>query len=109
MIDGRTTRRNLLAASGAALALGVLAGCGGGPGQEQDGPVEIFALSGRGRRISNAAKKHNANKRFVSFALADANHAHPGDTSQVVSLMVSRAEFRRLFGLTGLVSDLRHV
>ena len=108
MSDGRTTRRRFLATGGAALAIGVLAGCGGGQGQ-QDGPVEIFALSGRGRRISNAAKKHNANKRFVSFALADANHAHPGDTSQVVSLMVSRAEFRRLFGMTGLVSDLRHV
>ncbi len=107
MTEGRTTRRSFLAMGGAALALGVLVGCGGGQGQAQDGPAQIFALSGKGRRVSNAAKKHNANKRFLTAALANANRAHLGDTSQVVSLMVSQDEFRRLFGFGGVIADLR--
>jgi hypothetical protein len=69
----------------------------------------IFALSGRGRRISNAAKKHNANMRFKNAVIAGLNHAHPGDDSFVVPLTVSGQEFQRLFGRGNLVADLRHV
>jgi hypothetical protein len=68
----------------------------------------IFALSGRGRRVSNAAKKHNANLRFRTAAIADQNHAHPGDDSFVVPLTVNAQEFQRLFGRGNLVADLRH-
>jgi hypothetical protein len=67
----------------------------------------IFALSGRGRRISNAAKKHNANRRYRTAAAAEADHAHPGDDSFVVPLTVSASEFERLFRRGNLVADLR--
>jgi hypothetical protein len=104
---GRITRRGILAAGGV-LALSALAsGCGGGHGG--GGSVEIFALSGRGRRISNAAKIHNANKRFLFAWVADANRAHDGDTSRIVSLVVSQDEVKRLFGPGKLVADLRHL
>src|SRR5688572_13262341 len=100
------TRRGFLAATGMAAAAAVT-GCGGG-GANAD-HATIYALSGRGRRISNAAKIHNANMRFVSPLVALANRAHPGDTSKVVPLDVSGAEFKRLFGMFGMVADLRHV
>src|SRR5262245_40340350 len=116
--DGRRlTRRGLLRAALTATGLAatvVFGGCGGGGGHggsalPASGPVTIFALSGRGRRISKAAKSHNANWRFVSPAAALANRAHPGDTSQVVPLQISAAEFQRLFGTFRAKVDLRHV
>jgi hypothetical protein len=69
--------------------------------------VVVFALSGRGRRISNAAKRHNANKRFRTALAAEANRAHPGDDSFVVRITLGRPEFDRLFGRGNLVADLR--
>ena len=60
-------------------------------------PHIIYRLSCRGRRGSQAAKKHNANLRFVSQEVADRHRAHPGDTSRIVALTVSHAEFTRLF------------
>src|SRR5262245_10872821 len=101
------SRRTFLAAGGAVATL-ALAGCGSGGGGS-DGPVQIFALSGRGRRISNAAKNNNANKRFVFPWVAEMERAHDGDTSFVVPLTISADEFRRLFGGGALVADLRHV
>lgn len=57
----------------------------------------VFRLSGRGRRISNAAKAYNANKRFKTAAVAAANRAHPGDTSKVVMITVSAQVYNQLF------------
>jgi hypothetical protein len=114
--DGRRlTRRGFLRAGLAAtgvVAAVVVTGCGGGGGKDAQpagGPVTIYALSGRGRRISNAAKSHNANMRFVSPEVALASRAHPGDTSHAVPLQVSNAEFTRLFGPFDVKADLRHV
>lgn len=71
-----------------------------------DGQLKtVFRLSGRGRRISNAAKKHNANLRFLSPE--DVVRAHPGDNSRVVSVLVSQAQFDRLFGQGNRLADLR--
>jgi hypothetical protein len=94
---------------GGAIAVLSLTGCGSGGGGGSGEPVTIYALSGRGRRISNAAKLHNANKRFRTMLAAEMGHAHPGDHSFVVPLVVSQAEFRRLFGFAGEVADLRHI
>jgi hypothetical protein len=69
----------------------------------------IFARSGRGRRVSNAAKKHNANLRFRNEILALLNPAHPGDNSKVVRRVVSAAEFARLFPAGRGIADLRHL
>jgi len=80
----------------------------------------VYRLSCRGRRGSKAAKLHNANLRFASMDVADLHRAHPGDTSRIVALTVSHAEYKRLFFRRRLrggirrrvfvpVADLRHL
>jgi hypothetical protein len=112
MADASLSRRTLLAAGGA-VVLGAVVGCGGSGGPVRAGPVKIYRLSLDGRRGSNAGKSHNANMRFVSAFVADANRAHPGDNSKIVPLVVSLAEFERLFGPgpvpSRLMADLRHL
>src|SRR5688572_12830326 len=106
---GVLTRRAFLARTGL-VATGVVVGLAvSGCGGSNPGHVTIYALSGRGRRVSNAAKSHNANMRFTSPFVALANRAHPGDTSQVVPLDVSMVEFERLFRGFATIADLRHV
>jgi hypothetical protein len=83
-------------------------------------PHTIYRLSCRGRRGSQAAKRHNANLRFATIDAAARHRAHPGDTSRVVALTVSQAEYERLFYRWRLrggirrrvvvsVADLRHL
>jgi hypothetical protein len=68
----------------------------------------MYRLSLRGRRGSNAAKKHNANLRFATKAAANAHRAHPGDRSRIVAEPVSVSEYLRLFvRRRSLVADLR--
>jgi hypothetical protein len=104
------TRRTFLTLCGTLAAMAITScqkgGDGGGGGSSDT--TEIFRLSGRGRRISKAAKKHNANKRFATREDAEANRAHPGDNSSVVRLTVSKAEYNRLFA-KGPVADLRKI
>ena len=72
------------------------------------GSVTVYRLSLRGRRGSNAAKIHNANKLFVTPEAADRNRAHPGDNSKIVSVIISESDFNRLFDGGALeVADLR--
>jgi hypothetical protein len=72
--------------------------------------VVIYRLSLRGRRGSNAAKKHNANMRFATESAADHHRAHRGDRSRIVRLTISADEFHRLFPSPSiLVADLRKV
>jgi hypothetical protein len=113
----RSTRRQFLAVTTVFVA-GTLAGCGGGGGggggaggnsnQSKLKTRTVFKLSGRGRRISNAAKKHNANFLFTTQKLADRNRAHKGDKSRIVSLVITEAEFKALFKKKKIV-DLRHI
>jgi hypothetical protein len=68
----------------------------------------IYRLSSRGRRISNAAKAHNANMRFANRVVANTHRAHKGDHSRIVPLTVSIEEYHRLFtSRHSLVADLR--
>jgi hypothetical protein len=69
----------------------------------------IFARSARGRRVSQAAKSHAANLRFRSEILALLSPAHPGDNCKVVRLVVSEAQFRRLFPAGAGIADLRQL
>ena len=109
------TRRQFLAA-GAVLVAGAVAGCAGGGGGGGSGKsaaktnaVTVFRLSGRGRRISRAAKLHNANKLFKTKKLADKNRAHPGDPSRIVAVTISQAAFDRLFRIPrNKIVDRRH-
>jgi hypothetical protein len=90
----------ILAGAGAILLPGCGGGGGGGGGTPQPAtttPTVVFRLSGRGRRVSQAAKKHNANHLFLTAAIAAANRAHAGDRSRVVQVILSGAEFDRLF------------
>lgn len=104
------SRRVFLASAGA-VAAAALTACGGSGGGSGGGPETFvaFKLSGGGRRVSNAAKANNANKLFVSPAVALANLAHPGDSSSVVSFPVSEDRWFQLFGDGQQVVDLRHV
>jgi hypothetical protein len=75
---------------------------------EANAGVMIYRLSLHGRRGSNAAKKHNANKRFATAEAADTHRAHPGDHSRVVPIIIGAAEFDRLFPSPDVtVADLR--
>jgi hypothetical protein len=110
MANGQLSRRQFLAIGGA-LAAGALAGGAAAAlpaPQGAFGAQTVFRLSLRGRRGSRAAKNHNANLLFASAAVADANRAHPGDNSRVVSFTVSADEFDRLFtSRNSEVADLR--
>jgi hypothetical protein len=99
------TRRQLLVAF-AAFAAGALLGFPSHAAPKKR-RRKIYRLSSRGRRASPAVKAYNANLRFRTKRAAKKNRAHPGDTSEVVPLTVSAAEFRRLFGRRGKIADLR--
>ncbi len=86
MSNVRLTRRGFIVATGASMAVG-LVGCGGGSGPPQGvDATKAFLLSGKGRRVSNAAKCHNHNKIFATEAAANEGRAHMGDTSKVVPI-----------------------
>lgn len=102
------TRRDVVRLTGAGLAALMLPGCGGGGGGG-GGPdqTKIWRLSSRGRRTSNAAKIHNANKRFPTAAAALSQRAHPGDGSKVVAIDTSVANWLALFGNGEPCVDIR--
>ncbi len=112
MSDASLTRRGFIAATGAVVA-GSLIGCGSNNGGTTDnvitGPQTAYMLSGRGRRVSNAALYHNNNKVFVSAAAADGGRAHPGDTSKVVPIDLSTKQWTAYFGNGATQVDLRHL
>jgi hypothetical protein len=99
--SGVTRRTFLMAATSAGVA--VLAGCPRTPPTF----VTVFRRSGRGRHVSNAAKKHNANLIYASAAAAAADLAHPGDNSKVVPITISRSRYDLLFGNGQQKIDLR--
>ena len=67
----------------------------------------VFKRSGRGLHVSNAAKKHNANRLYTTRSAASADVPHPGDNSNVVSLTISRDLYNRLFAQVRRIADLR--
>lgn len=105
----RLTRRTFGLATGAAAA-GLLLGCGsGGSGGGMPDPTKIWLLSSQGRRTSNAAKIHNANKRFATPDAADLLRAHPGDNSKIVHIDSAPSTWYQLFGMGNVVVDARHL
>jgi len=58
--------------------------------------------------VSNAAKKHNANRLYATMQSAAQDLAHPGDRSKVVMVTINNAMHRKLFPRGKLVADLRH-
>jgi hypothetical protein len=100
------SRRGFFKASIAVGAAALSTAC---PRPQQMSYAEVFKRSGRGRRISNAAKQHNANRMYKSFEAALFDPAHPGDRSKVVSCFISRDRFDDLFPGNRTVTDLRQV
>jgi len=92
MAKRSVSRRAFLAAAAVAGAV-ALAGCN----PAKPAPVTVYKRSGRGRHVSQAAKKHNANRLYADAATASQDLAHPGDKSRVVSVTISQQEFDRLF------------
>ena len=81
----------------------MLAGCGGGDQFSPFSPAvdttKAWQLSTRKvSGASNAAKSHAGNKRFVSAAAADANRAHAGDHSRIVTIDITPATWDTWFG-----------
>ena len=70
--------------------------------------VVVYRRSGRGRHVSNAAKKHNANRLYLTEQTALQNLAHLGDRSKVVLVTISSAMYAKLFPNGKLTADLRH-
>ena len=110
----RLSRRTFIASSGAASVVALagaaltLPGCGGGSGGGGSSGATEFRLSSRGLSgVSNAAKSHAANKRFVSAQAADLNRAHEGDVSKIVSISISQATWNLWFGGGADMVDLR--
>ncbi|GJM15043.1 MAG: hypothetical protein DHS20C13_03700 [Thermodesulfobacteriota bacterium] len=105
------TRRKFLQLSSAVAATAFIGiSCDGGDGNQSgsDQAVMVYRLSVRGRRGSNASKKHNANHLFLTPEAADQNRAHPGDRSRIVSVVISESRFNQLFnGGAVEVADLR--
>jgi hypothetical protein len=112
---GVFSRRRALAAGGA--FLGGLFGVGslrGALAPVKKKPTRkrlaMYRLSLKGRRGSNAAKKHNASLRFATLRAAHLHRAHPGDNSRIVKVSVGVKEYLRLFvKRRSLVADLRRL
>ena len=110
----RLNRRDFLVATtatGLLAGTGLLTGCGSSSNVEPEAPdmTKMYALSGKGRRVSNAALAHNANKRFATPQAAENGRAHPGDTSKVVPLDTSPATWLAWFGNGAQCVDLRKI
>jgi hypothetical protein len=103
-IAWKLTRRAFL---GFALSLGIvtLVGCDLFP---PDQSMPVYRRSGRGRHVSNAAKKHNANHLYATKEAALQDLAHPGDRSKVVMVTISSDMYAKLFPTGKVSADLRH-
>ncbi|MDX9971602.1 MAG: hypothetical protein RBU21_01290 [FCB group bacterium] len=99
------TRRTFLGVAVSAAALATV-GC---PRPSSGQGVKVYIRSGRGKRVSNAAKSHNHNHLYATRAAALANPAHPGDKSKVVSVVISQARYDRLFAGNRVAVDLREI
>jgi hypothetical protein len=101
------TRRTFLQMSALA-GLTKLVGCSGiSPAASGGGGAIAYRRSGRGRRISKAAKMHNANRLYATAAAARRDQPHAGDKSKVVAVTIPQSKFDQLFGGGQASVDLR--
>ena len=98
----KMTRRTFLSFTASVGLMGFF-GCSLPPGQS----VIVYRRSGRGRHVSKAAKKHNANRLYATEQTALLDLPHPGDRSTVVPLTISSEMYNRLFTFGKQVADLR--
>jgi hypothetical protein len=98
----KMTRRTFL---GLTASVGLMAffGCTLPPSQS----AVVYRRSGRGRHVSNAAKKHNANRLYATMEAAALDMPHAGDRSKIVSVTISYAMYAKLFSGGKSIADLR--
>ena len=100
------TRRKVLRV-GSALVLTQAIGCGLNIQQLGSNNNIAFRRSGRDGHVSNAAKKHNANRIYATWDAANLDLPHPGDKSKVVQITLSSQRHAELFANGNLIADLR--
>lgn len=72
--------------------------------------VIAYKRSGRGLKgLSQAAKKHNANRLYATSEAAMNDLPHPGDKSRVVQIVMNVDTHAQLFANGNSVADLRLV
>jgi hypothetical protein len=69
--------------------------------------IEVYRRTGRNGHLSNAAKKHAANRLYRTRDVASLDLAHPGDRAKVVSVTISSTMFAKLFSGGKLIADFR--
>lgn len=104
-IAWKLTRRAFLRFA-ISLGLVMLVGCDPSPPKPEQA-VPVYRRSSRGRHVSNAAKKHNANHLYATKEAALQDPAHPGDRSKVVMVTISSDMYAKLFPNGKASADLR--
>lgn len=79
----------------------------GGNGNGGAGGMIVFKRSGRNLSVSNAAKKHNANRLYKTAEAAASDAPHSGDPSRVVQVVIPTLLGMQLFPPGQLIVDLR--
>jgi hypothetical protein len=103
-----TRRRFVQTAAGFAAALFAARSGSAGPARRRT--FRIYRWSGRGRRVSQAALSHAANRRYLTKRAALRDLPHPNANLRLVPLASSLSEILRLFvKRRRLVADLRSV
>lgn len=111
MSKTRLTRRDFILLSGSFAAISLIGiSCDSESETETQGTREVFLQSARGRRASQAEKKHYANRLYATEDAALADLPHPGARPRIVMVTTSRSRFNELFDNgRSLVVDLRNI
>lgn len=109
MSKTRLTRRDFILLSGSFAAISLIGiSCDSESETETQGTRTVFLQSARGRRASQAEKKHFANRLYATEDAALADLPHPGARPRIVMVTTSRSRFNELFDNGRiLVADLR--
>ncbi len=103
MAKSKVSRRIFLGMVTSAGAV-MLTGC---PEKPACGKV-AYRRSGRGMHVSNAAKKHNANRLYATYEAALDDTPHAGDRSRIVMINMNCSTYNKLFPKGKFIADLRH-
>ena len=110
MSKTRLTRRDFIMLSGSLAAISLMGvSCDPVSEMETQGTRTVFRLSARGRRASQAEKRHYANRLYATEDAALADLPHPGANPRVVMITISKSRFNELFDNgRNSVADLRN-
>lgn len=110
MSKTKLTRRDFIMLSGSLAAISIVGISCDPVSETEEGTRTVFLLSARGRRASQAEKKHYANRLYATEDAALADLPHPGANPRVVMITISKSRFNELFDNgRSLVVDLRSI